>query len=166
MCIDKQHLFLQKMGGKEIDLLSHHATLAAIQLNSSVPQIIRGQFNIAKNMALYSYFFYSLGSEVQLKACSVIEHALRVKANRPELMLRQLLTLANEKNWLSDSGFRQLEAPEPKNGYCKSLERVLPHLRNESAHGVPPLVWDCIAHIERCADLVNQLFPRPRKSSR
>lgn len=57
MCIDKQHLFLQKMGGKEIDLLSHHATLAAIQLNSSVPQIIRGQFNIAKNMAPYSYFF-------------------------------------------------------------------------------------------------------------
>ena len=37
MCIDKQHLFLQKMGGKEIYLLSHHATLAAIQLNSSVP---------------------------------------------------------------------------------------------------------------------------------
>ena len=165
MCVDKQHLFLQKMGGKEIDLPSHYSILAAIQLHSNVPQIIRGQFNIARNMALYSYFFYSLGSEVQLKACNVIEHALRIKANRPELMLRQLLTLANEKNWLSDSGFRHLEGTEQKRGYCKSLERVLPHLRNESAHGVPPLVWDCIGHIERCADLVNQLFARPPKSS-
>ncbi|MDA9840098.1 hypothetical protein N9B97_04820 [Porticoccaceae bacterium] len=70
--VDKQHLFLQKMGGKEMDLLSHHRTLRAIQLHTGVPQIIRGQFNIARNMALYSYFFYSLGSEVQLKACSVI----------------------------------------------------------------------------------------------
>ena len=42
MCVDKQHLFLQKMGGKEIDLPSHYSTLAAIQLHSNVPQIIRG----------------------------------------------------------------------------------------------------------------------------
>ena len=55
--IDKQHLFLQKMGGKEMDLPSHHHTLKAIQLHTGVPQIIRGQFNIARNMALYSYFF-------------------------------------------------------------------------------------------------------------
>jgi len=162
--VDKQHLFLQKMGGKEMDLPSHHHTLKAIQLHTGVPQIIRGQFNIARNMALYSYFFYSLGSEVQLKACSVIEHALRIKANRPELMLRQLLILANDKNWLMDSGFRHIEKPGESRGYCKSLERVLPHLRNESAHGGPPLVWDCISHIERCADLVNQLFPQGCKS--
>lgn len=163
MCVDKKHLFLQKMGGKEIDLPTHHSTLEAIQMHTGVPQIIRSQFNIARNMALYSYFFYSLGSEVQLKACSVIEHALRIKAKRPKLMLRQLLTLANEKNWLADSGFRHIEALQQKKGYCKSLERVLPHLRNESAHGVPPLVWDCVGHIERCADLVNQLFPRLNK---
>ncbi|MGB0669660.1 MAG: hypothetical protein ACPH64_04315 [Porticoccaceae bacterium] len=164
MCIDKQHLFLQKMGGKEIDLPSHHSTLEAIQMHAGVPQVIRSQFNIARNMALYSYFFYSLGSEVQLKACNVIEHALRIKAKRPELMLRQLLTLANEKNWLADSNFKHIGTQRQKKGYCKSLERVLPHLRNESAHGVPPLVWDCVGHIERCADLVNQLFPRLSKA--
>ena len=153
------------MGGKEIDLPSHHSTLEAIQMHAGVPQVIRSQFNIARNMALYSYFFYSLGSEVQLKACNVIEHALRIKAKRPELMLRQLLTLANEKNWLADSNFRHIGIEHQKKGYCKSLERVLPHLRNESAHGVPPLVWDCVGHIERCADLVNQLFPRLSKAS-
>jgi len=29
----------------------------------------------------------------------------------------------------------------------------------------PPLVWDCIGHIEKCADLINQLFSRPAKSA-
>lgn len=164
MCIDKQHLFLQKMGGKEIDLRSHHQHISSIELHLGVPQVLRGQFNIARNMALYSFFFYSLGSEVQLKAYSVIEHALRIKANKPGLMLRQLLTLANERNWLMDSGFRHLQDPDQSNSYCWSLVRIMPQQRNESAHGVPPLVWDCIGHIERCADLVNQLFCRPRKA--
>ncbi len=164
LCIDKQHLFLQKMGGNEIELASHHQKIAAIELHSGVPQTIRGQFNIARNMALYSFFFYSLGAEVQLKASSVIEYALRIKSNRPELMLRQLLTLANEKNWLRDSGFRHAKEPSDSNKYCASLVRILPQQRNESAHGVPPLVWDCVSHIERCADLVNQLFARSPKS--
>lgn len=101
---------------------------------------------------------------MQLKASSVIEYALRIKSNRPELMLRQLLTLANEKNWLRDSGFRHAKEPSDSNKYCASLVRILPQQRNESAHGVPPLVWDCVSHIERCADLVNQLFARSPKS--
>ena len=164
MCIDKQHLFLTKMGGKKIDLASHHQSISCIKLHTGVPQTVRGQFDIARNMAVYFFFFYSLGSELQLKTYSVIEHALRIKANRQDLMLRQLLVLANDKNWLRDSGFRHIEEPDPGNSYCASLVKTLPQLRNESAHGVPPLVWDCIGHIEKCADLVNQLFARPRKS--
>ena len=75
------------MGGKEIDLRSHHQHISSIELHLGVPQVLRGQFNIARNMALYSFFFYSLGSEVQLKAYSVIQHALHIKANKPGLML-------------------------------------------------------------------------------
>jgi hypothetical protein len=161
--IDPQHLFLERMGGKKLELQSYHREIEALTLHQGVPQVIFGQFNIARNMALYSFFFYSLGAEVQLKACSVIEHALRIRANRQDLMLRQLLTLANEKNWLSDACFRHVKDPDRANKYCRSLERILPQQRNESAHGVPPLVWDCVGHIERCADLINQLFARPPK---
>lgn len=164
MYIDKQHLFLEKIGGKKVELTTHHEKIASIELHQGVPQTIRGQFNIARNMALYSYFFYSLGSELQLKAYSVIEYALRIKTNRQDLMLRQLLTLANQKNWLQDSMFRHIKEPDEDNSYCHSLEKILPQQRNESAHGIPPLVWDCIGHIERYADLVNQLFSRLPKS--
>jgi hypothetical protein len=62
-------------------------------------------------------------------------------------------------------GFRHLDNPDESNKYSKSLSKILPELRNESAHGLPPLVWDCIGHIEKCADLINQLFSRPAKSA-
>lgn len=165
LSIDKQHLFMMKLGGKTIELKSYHQEIAAIKLHCGVPQTIVGQFNIARNMALYTFFFYSLGSEVQLKTYTIIEHALRIKANRQDLMLRQLLMKANQKNWLCDVRFRHVREPGPDNHYCESLPKVLPQLRNESAHGVPPLVWDCVGHIEKCADLVNQLFIQPKKAS-
>lgn len=166
LSIDKQHLFMMKLGGKTIELESYHQEISMIKLHSGVPQTINGQFNIARNMALYTFFFYSLGSEVQLKTYTIIEHALRIKANRQDLMLRQLLIKANQKNWLRDSGFRHIKEPDNANHYCASLPKVLPQLRNESAHGVPPLVWDCVGHIEKCADLVNQLFRRRKDVSR
>lgn len=97
--------FYTKWVVKKIELASYHQSIQDIQLHAGVPQTVRGQFDIARNMALYSCFFYALGAEVQLKAYNVIEHALRIKCNRQDLMLRQLLNLANEKNWLRDSGF-------------------------------------------------------------
>ena len=57
MCIDKQHLFLTKMGGKKIDLASHHQSISSIKLHTGVPQTVRGQFDIARNMAVCFSFF-------------------------------------------------------------------------------------------------------------
>jgi hypothetical protein len=47
---------LQKMVGKEIDLRSHHQHISSIALHLGVTQVLRRQFNIARNMALYSFF--------------------------------------------------------------------------------------------------------------
>ncbi len=68
LSIDKQHLFMMKLGGKTIELESYHREIAHIELHSGVHKTINGQFNIARNMAPYTYFFYSLCSEVQLKS--------------------------------------------------------------------------------------------------
>lgn len=72
MCIDKQHLFLQKMGGKEIDLRSHHQHISSIELHLGVPQVLRGQFNIARNMALYSFFFTHWALRCSLKLTALL----------------------------------------------------------------------------------------------
>ena len=57
MHIDKQHLFLEKIGGKKVELTTHHGKIASIELYQGLHQTIRDQFNIARNIALHSYFF-------------------------------------------------------------------------------------------------------------
>lgn len=112
-------------------------------------------------MALYHYFHYAMAPEVQMKTYAVIELAL--KQRLPEARrtsLASLLKLALGAGLLRDSGFRHVRDPDPDDQYCKSLEKVLPLMRNESAHGSTNLTPDCVGHIEKCADLINQLFPR------
>lgn len=137
-----------------------HRYLAQETLNDEVPDEIKGQFNVAKNMALYSYFFYALSPEVHLKTYSLIEHALRVKTKpKGKMMLKALLKHALSQGWISDSGFRHIKNPSPSNEWCKTMIETIPSLRNSKAHGSTMLVGNCLNHISSCADFINQLFP-------
>lgn len=76
-------------------------------------------------------------------------------------MLGALLEKAAKNGWIVDAGFRHIQNPLPENPYCTGLIKILPTLRNEAAHGSSNLTPDNIGHLEKCADLVNQLFPLP-----
>ena len=157
--IDEKHILLSKVTGGLLDIELLHKTLYEIELNDNVPEEIKGQFNVARNMALYTYYFYALAPEVQHKTYTVIEYALKIRANSDKkLMLKKLLAKAVEEKWIIDSGFRHIENPDEENSYCKSLIKTLPDLRNAAAHGQSFLLPDCVGHIEKCADFVNQLF--------
>ena len=134
-------------------------------LNDEVPNEIKGQFNVAKNMALYTYYFYALAPEVHLKTFTIIEYAIKLKAQpKKKLMLRALIKLAVNQGWVNDAGFRHLDNPSPDNQWCKSMIDVIPDLRNSQAHGSNMLVGDCLHHISSCADFVNQLFPNAKNT--
>lgn len=157
--IDNKHLLMGTITGAILDIELLHTALANITLHDGVPDNIHGQFNVARNMALYTYYFYALASEVHLKTYTVIEHALRIKANsNKKIMLKQLLAKAIEENWITDKGFRHIENPSLSNKYCKTLTEIMPNLRNNSAHGTTLLLQECIGNIEICADFINQLF--------
>lgn len=164
--IDSRHTSLAQLTGYIADLERMHSALAEIELNTEVPQDVRSQFNVARNMALYSYFLYSLATEVQLKTYIVIEFALRMKAkqegiegkNGRPLMLRQLLEIANKNKWIQDKGFRHIEDPSDDNPWCHDMINIISKLRNEQAHGSYKLTPDYYHHIRSCADLLNQLF--------
>ncbi len=157
--IDKKHDLLGQLTGFKINLNHLHEELSSIELNREIPEELVGQFNVARNMALYTYFFYALAPEVQLKTYTVIEHALRLKAKpKKRMMLQQLLTLAVKEQWITDKGFHHIKSPSPENEYCKSLIKIIPSLRNSKAHGSTMLVPDCVHHIKSCADFLNQLF--------
>lgn len=165
--IDSRHLAFAKVTGNLPDLEKIHQLLSKETLNPEVPEDIQSQFNVARNMAIYSYFLYSLAPEVQHKTYTVIEFALRIKSEQHQIqkksskpmMLRQLLKLALKKGWINDKGFRHVKNPSDSNQWCKDMVDTIPNLRNSQAHGTHLLVPDFYHHIRVCADFINQLFP-------
>lgn len=112
--MDKKHGLMGAICGSVLSLKGMHKHLIYEVLNSEVPDEIKGRFNVAKNMALYSYFFYAIAPEVHLKTYTVIEHALRIKANsKKRIMLTELLKLAIKEQWITDVGFRHIDDPNP-----------------------------------------------------
>lgn len=157
--IDERHLLIGQLTGKVPNLKKRHKLISEISLHAGVPEEIRSQFNVARNMALYQYFYYALAPEVQLKTYTIIEMALRTRANLiGRKSFRKLVETAVMQGWIKDAGFRHIKDPKPGDPYCHTLMDVLPDLRNESAHGSTNLTPDNIGHLEKCADLVNQLF--------
>lgn len=158
--MDEKHKLMGAICGSVPSLEKMHKYLSQELLNDEVPDEIKGQFNVAKNMALYSYYFYALSPEVHLKTYTIIEHALRLKVNpKKRMMFKALINHAVLQRWINDSGFRHIENPSPNNEWCKSMVEVMPSLRNSKAHGSSMLIGDCLHHISSCADFVNQLFP-------
>jgi hypothetical protein len=164
--MDEKHRLMGAISGSVPSLEGIHKYLAKELINDEAPDEIKGQFNVAKNMALYSYFFYALAPEVQLKTYTVIEHALRIKANpKRTMMLKALVNHAVSQRWIEDAGFRHINNPNSENGWCKSMPEVISNLRNSKAHGSTMLVGDCLHHISVCADFINQLFPSSKTPS-
>ncbi len=164
--IDEKNLLLAKITGGQIDLSRLYEAVKSVELHDGVPEEIRNQYpeeirnqyNVTRNMALYTYFFYSLAPVVQLKTYILIEHALKIKNGKGKSPFKQLLCRAVEKGWISDKGFRHLSQPSDTNEYSKTLIDVLPHLRNDAAHGSNMLTPDCVGHLEKCVDFINQLY--------
>lgn len=157
--IDERHILLGHITGRMHSIESLHQAVSSITLHPGVPDEIIGQFNVARNMALYQYYCYSLSMEVRLKTYTVIELALKRRANSgTKLMLKALVQMAVEERWICDAGFRHVMNPQPDNPYCHNLIQVLPDLRNAAAHGSTDLTPDNVGHLEKCADFINQLF--------
>jgi hypothetical protein len=158
--MDEAHVLIGQLTGSVPDLARLHAFVSSITMHLGVPEEIRGQFNVARNMALYQYFFYALAPEVQLKTYAIIEYALRLKAgpDAKERTLQPLVKRAVSEGWIGDAGFRSVATPQPGNPYCRTLAQVMNKLRNELAHGSKQLTPNCIGPLEICADFVNQLF--------
>lgn len=157
--VDERHLLLGQLTGNSWNIADLHAEVSAITLHEGVPEVLRNQFNVVRNMALYQYFYYGLAPEVQLKTYTIIEYALRLRAEDRRTGFKALLHRAVAERWVSDAGFRHLPSVDSGNPYCAKLVEILPSLRNSAAHGSNQLSPHCVGHLEKCADFVNQLFP-------
>ena len=117
-----------------------------------------------------------------LQAFVSIEFALKERMGLKRGKLSKLLETAIQKGWIREDGFsivmrqrgiskRQKEdmaslglwasQDEEVEGFCKVLLTALPYLRNELAHGSSILTNGSASWLQTCADLINQLFPKP-----
>lgn len=155
---ERHHLLGQVIDGVPT-LERLHFIVSEIRMHDGVPQAVREQFNIARNMALYTYFMMTLAPEVQFKTFRIIEQALRIRANASARdSLKSILDRAETEGWLADSGFRHIASPSLENVYCIRLFESLRRLRNNFAHGGATLTPDSAIYLSVCADFVNQLF--------
>jgi hypothetical protein len=158
--MDPQHL-LHNDQGRPLSLKEMHHSLNSDLLNEYVPNEIKDQFNIIKNMALYSFFCASLSTEVLLKSYSLIEYALRIKT-QPErpMMFKALMQQALNKEWISDKGFRHIKNPSVDNQACKAMIRQFPALQSLSKLGSQIVMTNkhCLEHVAICCDFINQIF--------
>lgn len=94
-----------------------------------------------------------------MKTYSVMEMALRSYYDAgTRKSLKSLVMTAVESGVITDAGFRHVP-DDSDNPYSKNFVDTYPKLRNTMAHGSNLLMPDCIDFLERCADVVNQLFP-------
>lgn len=159
--VDRRNLYFVDDEGNHRSLEQLHDLLSQETLNAEIPDDLKSQFNIAKTMALYTYYYYALAPEVHLKTYLIIEHALRLKLkpkNRHEATLNPMLRAAVKKKLICDSGFRSFNQSEPGIEKCTQMIKAISHLRNSKAHGSSFLMGDCMMQISVCADFLNQLY--------
>ena len=143
-----------------ISLEDIHYSVSQIELVEAVPDSIRSQFNIAKNLAVYSWFSYPFHQISEMKAFSSVEDALKCVLGKHKHGFKGLLKKAVCLGLLRDGGFSHIPKPEnpASNEYSQTLPEIMPRLRNNLAHGSTTLQPGSITNLRICSEVINQLY--------
>lgn len=148
-----------------------HDAVAGFVLNPSVPEDILQHIETVKNLYLYSWFIYRFQPVAEMQSLACLEFALRVrladeikarklKEKRPGL--QRLMRYAIDHSLVKNEGFaRWVRAQDPEWDLLTSLEKALPGIRNEYAHGSYTLMPTALGIIELVHEIINQLFAAP-----
>ena len=156
---DERHALIDQVTGTRFTLEGLYKALDGINLVDDAPEEIQSQFNVTKNLAIYTWYSYSLDPVVQLKTYILIEHALKIKSGKEKWPLPKLIKKAISRGWVTDNGFSHIKADnENPTKYVEKMISILPIIRNTAAHGSNTLDQRAIKHIQICADWINQIF--------
>jgi len=131
----------------EATIESIYRVIEPIQLRANVPEEVRSHFEIARNLALYSWFVYSFNVVAAMQAYSSLEMALKRKARKKRIELKKSLAQSFRG--------RQLAS---ELGPTIDLSDAIAYLRNDLAHGNSMMHGQGIDALELCAELINELF--------
>ncbi len=138
-----------------------HSDIERIQITSTAPEEIQSNFNIAKNLALYSWYCYPFHQIAEMKAYTTVERALKFKFNDfDNKSFRWLIKKAVYDGYIKDSGFTHIDVPceEGTIEYSLTLIDTMPNLRNTIAHGDLMLHPWSVSTLSICSNFINQLY--------
>lgn len=131
----------------ETTIQTLYSLIEPIRLNENVPAEVRSHFEIARNLALYSWFVYSFNVVAAMQAYASLEMALKQKTGKSRIKFKKTLERVYESRQLA-SGF----------GPPVALSEAISHLRNDLAHGNSTMHGQGVAVLAMCAKLINELF--------
>lgn len=131
----------------ETTIESLYRLIEPIHLNDNVPEEVRSHFEIARNLALYSWFVYSFNVVASMHAYSSLEMALKRKTGKSRIKFKKTL----------EKVYRSLQLASGV-GPPVALSEAISHMRNDLAHGNTTMHGQGIAVLAMCAELINELF--------
>ncbi|MDI1248753.1 MAG: hypothetical protein PSV13_07820 [Lacunisphaera sp.] len=148
-----------------------------IAIPTAAPEEIRDLLVTAKNLILYSWYYYPFTMSAALQSAAALEQALRLRLNATErdtlgFLLRQaikqgLLTDAGFPRWKEyNAAFAKLHpvAGKPaKMSYVRHLANHFPRARNAAAHGNRFMEDLGPRHLDIVCEAIAQLYPGPTK---
>ncbi|NRA22576.1 MAG: hypothetical protein HRU05_19055 [Oceanospirillaceae bacterium] len=144
---------------RPFDITDLYASVKAVELSAKVPEDVISQFNVARNLAIYSWHSYSFNQTSEMQSFSVVEMALKDRLGKHKYGFRGLIKKAVNIGLIKDVGFRRIKGTHHKdNSYSESLKDIVPHLRNNLAHGSVTLHPGAVATLQWSADFINQLY--------
>ena len=119
---------------------------------------IISQFNVAKNLAVYTWLSYSFHQVAEMKAYSVVEMALRDIYNNKKTSLNHLVKRAVKERLLVNEEFLHLKDRDYHGSFVDNLPLIISTFRNSLAHGSTMLDNKSLQTMHICKDIINQLY--------
>ena len=143
----------------------------SIPTPEAAPETVQDLIVTAKNLLLYSWYYYPFGVTAALQSMIAIEGALKIRmAAKPRDNLGYLLDKAIKQGLITDAGFPRWKAyretfqdiyklPRTEGNLTQILLDTLPDFRNTIAHGNRFLDDMGFHHLDIACETIAQLFP-------
>jgi hypothetical protein len=161
-------LINQKTGRqRKFRLEDLYEAVKSMELHQGVPEDVRSQFNVARNVALYSWFCYPFHNVANMKTYATLEMALRIKFGQEDTKkgLYKLVETAVKQGLIKDKHFSHIKGKLKdleSTCYVERLPEITSFLRNTGAHGSTMLYNGSILNLHICADFINQIFRKEK----
>lgn len=157
----------------------YEARVGDVVFPSEVPEAVQNHLTTAKNLLLYSWYYYPFSDTATLQLSLAVECALKTRLNaKPRDTLAWLLKEAIRQNVLKEDGFprwsshrramqklHDLGDGSASRPLLDVVVEVLPSFRNTLAHGETFLADSGFLSLYIAADIIDQLFKPSHTSS-